>query len=248
MKKIIIVIGAVALMALAVQAATQSDVSASGGLSLNSAFVRRGQVLNDKPVLQPALTLQKDRLLLNVLYSMNVTDSQDNETLEATENDLTLAYQLPSEKLLFTLGLIQYQFNGRKYGASTREVFFDFGLPLALKPSITFYFDLDAVKGFYVKAALTYTKEVSEKLTWIASAYAGYGDKKYNAFFFDYEKDAANDANLNVSAKVALKDGWALIPFVQYSALLDSNIKNIVDARDTKTSLFLGGAQLNYTF
>ena len=70
------------------------DLSAEASLAYHTAYVWRGQVLNDESVLDPSLTTTFGDWSFNTWGSFDLTDNHKKEG-EFAEIDLTLSYAVP---------------------------------------------------------------------------------------------------------------------------------------------------------
>ena len=64
-------------------------------VGLASAYVDRGQVINDNPVFQPQLTLSQYNYSLNLWANYDFGANMDNVRNAVSEFDIALAYSLP---------------------------------------------------------------------------------------------------------------------------------------------------------
>ena len=96
-------------------------------VGLASAYVDRGQVINDNPVFQPQLTLSQYNYSLNLWANYDFGANMDNVRNAVSEFDIAFAYSLPIDinQMAFDIGLINYNYpgNGDSSNPSTTELF-----------------------------------------------------------------------------------------------------------------------------
>jgi hypothetical protein len=231
-------------------------VSVDADLPLYSAYVWRGQVLNDEPVFQPALNLTKGGFGFNAWGNCNLTDT-DMGKPDFSEIDLTLSYGRKVEQVGYGFGLIEYLFPHQTLSEGdriiaypgTREVYIRLSLPdLAVVPTISVYRDIDEAKGTYASAGLSYSREFGKKLTFELTASLGIADKDYNAFYFGVDKTLLNDLTIGAALTCKLRDNLSITPGLSYARFPDADI------RESAKDLYYDNSQLtcylnlNYVF
>jgi hypothetical protein len=242
------------LAAGAADATLQADVL--------SAYVWRGQVLNDELVVQPSLTAETDYgLSLNVWGNFNTTDrvSPENER-EFSEIDLNAAYSRRVSFFTLGVGFYQYLFPNQTVtddvtsnsaaALPTREVYVSAALEdVILQPTLTVYYDVDAVNGFYGSLGISHSFELTKELSLDLSASIGAADSEYNSVYFGVDEDALNDGNARASVSYALMESLTLTGYIQYTTLLDSDIKDAADVTYfNEGDIVWGGGSLAYSF
>jgi len=227
-----------------------SDVSVNADVGLYSAYVWRGQVINDNMVVQPSATVAKGPFSLNIWGNWNATDNASQDTGEI---DYTAAYTLPdaifTDAVTVDVGAIFYTFPGNGNGTeSTEEIFTTATFNnILLTPVVSVYYDVDQVNGWYGNFALSQGVEISDAMTAEIGGSIGYGTRNYNKTYFgnDNGSGAVNDYNIYVSADYALTENLSLGALLQYT-MLDGGVDDSgnYDADD----LVWGGINLSYTF
>jgi hypothetical protein len=262
----------VAALTAATGLARAEDAKLTAGLDVPvlSAYVWRGQVLNDKPVVEPSLTVSKAGFSLNAWANYNINNSyagyaQDNKR-DFSEVDLTASYAttVGSTNCPIALGggFVQYLFPNQtlttgegsnavsKAYPGSHEVYGTIGLPsLFLAPTLTVYYDFDAADGVYANLAFSQSFEVvKDTASVVASASLGFGNKKYNEYYFAESKSALNDLVLGLAVPITLPAGWTLKPMVQYVTLPDSAIGDGAEALYGHKSRVVGSLTASYAF
>ena len=252
MKKLIctIVIGMIAGLVVAQDAVMvqkqPSDVSVNADIGLYSAYVWRGQVLNDNMVAQPSVTAAYGPLSLNVWGNWNATDNAAQDTGEI---DYTAAYTLPlnTEAVTVDVGLIAYTFPGRGNGsAPTEEVFIKSTFnSIILTPVASLYYDVHEVNGWYGNLALSQSVEISDAMTAEIGGSVGFGTGNYNNYYFGRNSSAVNDCNIYVSTEYALTEKLSVGALLQYT-MLGGGVDN--SGNYEANDLVWGGINLSYKF
>jgi len=199
-------------------------VTVEAEVALVSSYLWRGQLLNDRPVLQPAATIAAHGYSLNVWANANLTD-RVGDSRELNEVDLALAYGRTVGLLDLEAGWIEYLFPNTPW-IRTREVYLCAGVskwPVA--PSLTLYYDLDEVDSCYAVAALEYSHELSDTLALELFASLGYGAGDYNDYYFGDGDGALNDATFGATLVWAVSDALALQASCAYTVLPDPGIR-----------------------
>lgn len=224
-----------------------SDVSISADVGLFSAYVWRGQVLNDRAVVQPSVTAAKGPFSLNVWGNLNLVGDDQQDT---TELDYTAAYTLPlnTDDVTVDVGMIFYTFPGDGNTAEeTEELFVTATLNnILLTPVASLYYDFDEAEGFYGNLAISQGVEISDAMSAEIGGSIGYGSQNYNKYYFgnDDAEGSLNDYNVYVSADYALSEKLSVGALLQYT-MLDGSVDNSgYEAND----LLWGGVSLSYQF
>lgn len=238
----------------------ENEVTLQANASLLSAYVWRGQVVNNGLVVQPSMTAAKGPLSFNVWGNYNIEGRDGLNDGKASEYDFTAAYRLPEglimDKVDLDVGVIGYEFTGdMKDDPSTEEIFSVLTLGnIILTPVVSAYYDIDEVNGWYGNFALSQTAEISDAFTAKIGGSVGYGTRNYNRYYFtnpdtkiegeDNGSGAANDYNVYVSADYAVTEQVTLGALVQYT-YLDGGVADNVNYTD---DLLWGGITAGYKF
>lgn len=248
----------VAGLAMAQVGVAQVEVGASADVSALSAYVWRGQVLNDEAVVQPSATITKGGFSLNTWGNFNLTDEATGDSSEFSEVDLTAAYGRSIGPVALSAGLIEYLFphqtltdaDGRGVAyPGTREVYCSASLPgLPVVPALTLYYDYDEADSFYGVGALSYTAKLMDALSLGLFASLGYGAADYNEFYFGVDDAALNDANVGASLAWTVAPFLTVTPACQYTMLVDSDVEDGAEGlyKDKDQTIF--SLKATYTF
>ncbi|MBU0715044.1 MAG: MipA/OmpV family protein [Verrucomicrobia bacterium] len=231
-------------------------------LGMYSAYVSRGQVNSDRPVIEPALTVKKHGVRLNVWGNLDLSD-QVTGRRQFSEVDLTAAYDFPVPVIEASAGIIEYLYPNTPR-PSTREVFLSVAWPNPIaEPELNAYYDFGDVQGAYFNMSLEHDFTfLKDRLHLTPGANSGWGSRSYNTYNFAWNVDnettsddfiTSQDAGLvngeaYVIAEYALTPSLILGGRALYAWLWNSDIE--AGARqiyfDVKQWVF--GGSLSYKF
>lgn len=254
-----------ALCSIALLPLVAGAAEASLDAQVNSAYLWRGQLLNDEAVFQPSLTVSTDYgLSFNTWGSFNLTDSLGEDAdQEFTEVDLTVSYALPIEAVDAEIGVAEYVFphattvvfaeDESTIAAvsypDTREVFARLGLKTLLAPTLYVAYDFDEAEAFYGSIGVSHGVDVTEAFNAELALSLGAGDSDYNLYYFGIDDEALNDATATLTLTYAISESVSLGGYVTYMKLVDSDIEDAADATYFNDGdEVVGGGTLSYTF
>ena len=126
-------------------------------VGLATAYVDRGKVINENPVMQPQLTLSQYGYSLNLWANFDFGRNMDNVTDAVSEFDIAFAYSLPIDvnQMAIDLGLINYNYpgNGDIPNPSTTELFLSttfLSFQDIFTPSISVYADIQELSLIHI--------------------------------------------------------------------------------------------------
>jgi hypothetical protein len=234
-----------------------------------SAYVWRGQVLNNEMVAQPAGTVTKGRLSFNVWGNFNLTDVT-TEQPEFTEIDLTLIWSGKAGHMGYSAGVVEYLFphqtvmteeevivNGQasvqQRGIAypgTREITVGVSLPdLPVAPTVTLYYDVDEANSLYAIVSAGWSQKfIKEAVTVSLNVSAAYAMEDYNAFYFGVEQAGWNDLATGLTATFAPVEWLSVTPSVQYVMLLDDDIRDGAEGIYADKDQVVWGVKLSVAF
>jgi len=242
------------------QASALEDVAVDVSIDYAGKYIWRGQALTDDPVVQPSVTLSKDKLSLNIWGSMDTTNwnsSNYKDSGEFREIDYTLDYTdaLPGvDGATYSAGFIYYSFPTVSNTAdATSELYAGVGFDCVLSPTATLYYDVDEVGGFYASFGISHSLDISELglsedmiNSLDLSATLGYADRKYNNDYWSNSVDAINDLVISATIPVKLCSNATLNASCNYVSLLDSSIKR--NATSQKSDYVYGSIGVAMSF
>lgn len=233
------------LAALAVLGAVTAAVPALGlegslDAAVLSRYLWRGMTLNDRPVLQPSLTLAHGALEATVWASVDLTDDQGHR-YQDTEIDYALSYTFDLPRVALAVTAYTYTYPHTGYAATT-EVWASATWKTVLEPTLTVVRDVDEVDGTYL--LLTASQPLgllrsrsSDGL--VLSVNVGHGDRAYAAGYFPTSDVAGvTDVGAQLDWPLALGPGELCVT-LQVATFTSSRIR-VPDFEDDRTSAVLG--------
>jgi hypothetical protein len=216
-------------------------------------YVWRGQNLNDDPAFQPGFIASYKGLTAGVWGSLDTTDIHHNSG-EFTEIDYYAYYSgdVPGIDVLgFSVGAIYYDFPNTTYNGTT-ELYWGLNMDVPLKPSVTFYHDIDEADGLYISTGISHTIdkifELGSDVPVALELGASYGwaDSSYNEYYWGVDSNKANDLSLSSAFPFEIS-GWSIKPSLKYAMLISEDIKD-ADTYDTDNNIFYVGIGFAKTF
>ncbi len=195
-------------------------------LSLQSAYVWRGMVLNDRPVFQPSLTVSAGPLSASVWTNVDLTSDHGHRG-ETSEIDYWLAYTFAGNDAELTVTCYDYTFP-HATDASTQEVWATVTLKtLPFSPSLSAIRDVNAVDGWYF--LLTGSQPLGLLKTGrsgglLLTLNLGHGDRDYAAGYFpDLALGGVTDYGVRLDWPVKLGPGTLTLD-AQYTGFTDKRV------------------------
>jgi hypothetical protein len=238
------------------------NLTVISALAFYSAYVSRGQVNSDRPVIQPALTVQKYGARLNVWGNYDLSEKVTGK-LQFSEVDLTAAYDFPVRVIEVSAGIIEYMYPNTP-SPSTREAFLNVAWPNPIAvPELDVYYDFGDVRGAYVNLSLEHDfKIMADRLTLTPGVNSGWGSRSFNTYNFSWSGQnatasvdpiTAQDAGLvngeaYVLAEYALTPSLILGGRVLYAWLWHSDIEAGARQIYFNVEQWVFGGSLCYTF
>ena len=256
------IVAATPVASIAAEATTDeaSTLSASIDLPILSAYVWRGQVLNDEGVVQPSATISKGGFSLNYWQNFALTDQSTGDEFEFTEHDITVSYSFacPLTKADVTFGVVNYDFPNPADAetepaliADTREAFVTFGWSCPANPTLAIYYDFKEADGFYANLGIGHSIGLNDQISLDLGANAGWADSDWNTYYFPSETEQDEefvDANFTVALPIALNDSWTITTAAQYMMLIDNDIEDSADVAYLDKEQLVGSVKASYTF
>lgn len=253
----------------------KSPVSLAATLDVYSAYVWRGQVLNDRPVWQPGATVSYNTgdygtFAANAWANFDMTHRVGHTAAAGlNELDYTLSYTKDVGPVSLSVGHIWYTFpklnghitdgNGNRqdnYGHSTREIYVTAAYNNDLvTPFVKVYHDYEFAEGFYGNAGLTKTVSVNDRISVGSEISLGAADSQYmRAYTQDAEKDQAFvDFNAALFTSYALTDNVSVGLRVAWMSLVDQDVRKSINnsggqGNNGDTDTLWGGVNLAVNF
>ena len=214
-----------AILTVLALATLGAEPTANLDLTANSQYIWRGQMVDDKPVIQPELTLGWAGLEAGAFGNYSTDANEYNET------DLSLSYTYG----ILTAGVVTYLYDPDD--GNTSEAFLTLAPDWTVAPYATIYRDIDLVDGWYGELGVGVTRDLACDmnlcdLSLEVKAWLGAGDSKYNEAYWGVDDDLLNDANVSLALPWAPKEWLTVTPAVQYMWLVDSDLANTVEDED----------------
>jgi uncharacterized protein (TIGR02001 family) len=228
----------------------QGDIEVSANIGLYSAYVWRGQVINDHLVAQPSLDLSKGLFSLNIWGNYNINGKGGQDDFDLSEVDYTFAYSVPmnTDDFSVDVGLIHYTFPGVNVD-DTDELFISTVFNnIILTPVLSIYYDVNEVPGDGVYANLAFSQAfcISDPLCCEIGASVGWGNNDYNEHYFGATSSyGMNDYNIYTSVDYMLSEQLFVGARLQYT-YLDGAQQN--SGNYLADDLVWGGINLSYEF
>lgn len=232
---------------------------------LYSAYVWRGCILNDRPVWQPSVASSLDLFgygALNANLWMNYDlwgqKRVGHQTFAGlSEIDYTLSYSVDIKDVSLEVGHIWYTFpkaNGSDYAGSTKEVYGKAAYNNKIvTPSIGFYGDYDAVKGWYIPVGLNHEFALTDQLTLGLDAIVGLGDKKELNAYHGGDRTLEGglcDFTADAYLSYAVTDNLSLGAKLAWTSILGGDARGNAKDQDPmdETDILWGGISATLTF
>jgi hypothetical protein len=231
----------------------QADLAVTGESGFYSAYVWRGLILNDGPVSQPSLTVEKGAFSLNIWANYNIDGKDGGPDKDVNETDFTLSYTIPdsSDNFDINVGAIHYAYSDPRFDdIDTTELFVSSTFyNIILTPVVSLYYDADQVEGWYGSLALSQGFEISDALTAEVGGSVGMGEGGYNDYYFGSGAGGAgmNDYNVYVSGSYAVTEDLSLGAKLAYTMLDGAVADEGKDYYGADNTLW-GGVSLSYQF
>ena len=227
-------LAAIALFASAALAQDEKNWSLDVGVDYSDHYLFRGiSVLGDNEVLVPHATFSSGNF--NVYYYGYVGDipadfTSSGNTISYREDDFGADYTLAlTEKVGLTLGAVAYMYNDQttnEYGAAdTYELYAIAAFDVPLSPTLSYYRDMDAIKGAYASIAISHSFPLGSKASFDFSASVGF-DFGYNlgsgtVSGLKKSNGDLNDLLVGIDIPIQVNDWLSVHAMAQQSISLD---------------------------
>ncbi|MDD4872500.1 MAG: hypothetical protein PHR77_18275 [Kiritimatiellae bacterium] len=257
MKKCFIIVGFLGTALLSTSLAQEAkdappSPSAYVQLPVLSAYNWRGQVTDDRLVIQPYMSVTRFGFTASAWGNFSLDDKYTGKH-GFSEVDLTLSYLIPVSFAEISFGVIDYLPTVTNANWSLHEMFIIAKYPNNwITPRVEAYRSFDDYVGYYILGGLSHQFELGKKLALTADFYSGFGSSKWNVYSFGVDGNRMNDAAVSLALKYQLTDTLYLTPSIKYAWLWDSVIKagakEILPATSSDSEMLIGGLALEYSF
>ncbi|MBA4387308.1 MAG: hypothetical protein C0404_04960 [Verrucomicrobia bacterium] len=216
-----------------------------------SVYNWRGEVIDDRPVFQPYVSVTHKGVTFSTWGNFPLTDV--NATNRGfSEIDLTLSYALPVAPMEVSVGVINYL----PVDVDTfrlHEVFLTAKYPNGIvTPRLEVYRSFSDYVGCYIMAAISRDVEITEQLKVSCEFVTGYGNAAWNTYSFGVDEAGLNDGAVSLTLKYAVSDALVISPSVKYVWLWESKMKAgslaTYNAAYPDPNMFIGGLMVEYSF
>lgn len=241
-QQLAIIMALIRLADAAAPAGQQEPVKIAVVADYFSKYIWRGQNVNDRSVLQPAISASAYGFTGSIWGNIDLTNKSQtapDNAWEFSEFDYTLDYTsvVPDVNWLnFSVGTIYYRFPNTVYNPTT-EIYGGLSLNAPLSPAFKWFRDVDEFKGscfqFGVGQFFEKIIKVNEKCYCglQLGASIGWANSAYNSGYFGIDGGKFND--LTLSAGFCMQIGsWMVRPSVNYSTMLSDSIRQATDKSD----------------
>ena len=241
--------------------AADMDVAGEVTARAASAFVWRGRPMNSDGVIQPEVHLDVGPFSLNVWATWDLQATE--ETPGRTRVDTSLDYTYRWNVFEFKGGAVVYAYrHDPAKSRDTCELYASAVANVAFLPSLIVYRDISQNNGFYAAASVTDKRSLCKDVDALLSARLGAASSGFNASLFDFSttnppaatvpvnvaKSAILDFDISLSVPVALPHNMKLTPRVDYVSLVDSDLRDAVEAADKKPDNLVATLALSWDF
>ena len=241
--------------------APNTGLSFATTLDVYSAYVWRGEVINDRPVWQPGATASYatgnyGTLSANVWGNFDMTDRNDHKKFGGvSEFDYTASYAIDVGPVSLSAGHIWYTFpsvTDSAYGESTREIFVTAQYNNNIvNPFVKAYYDYALVKGTYVNLGLNKTIKLNDRVAVGSEVSLGVGDGNVMSGYYGTDEDAGlADFNAALFATFSITDHITVGPRLAWMSLLDKGARDASASAGVydDTDILWGGVNLAASF
>lgn len=231
-----------------------AEFSLEMSMDYASKYIWRGIAVNDDPVLQPSTTIGYGGLGFNWWGNFDLTDGDrppfdgdpttpgiqavdpDSSVREDnfSEYNWTIFYGDSIEDIEWEVGFIEYYFPGTGDGEDndTQEVYAKAGLDTYLKPTLSVYYDIEEIHGFYGKFDVEHgwVLDDDEQFEFSLGASIAYASSDYHDGYFGVNDDGFTDATVFAALTCAVTEQFSVAYTLNYSTLVDSDVEDAADA------------------
>jgi hypothetical protein len=197
-------------------------------LPVNSKYMWRGLELNEDSVFQPEAWVKYKSLSLRVWSNMELTDvhnghGENGDSGDFTQVNYILQYENSIDKIKFNGGYIYYDYPHTSY-PGTWELFGSIGFDMLLSPTLTVYRDFKEADGWYSTFGLSHAIELNQFLnsTLNLSGNIAFSSENHTKYYYGKDTNTFTNSLLSAGLKIPITDAIAIVPTVNYSALLGS--------------------------
>jgi hypothetical protein len=217
---ILLAVAAVSTSAMAVEL----DLEASASVDIFDKYVWRGQQVGNKTVIQPSATIGQGAYSFNVWGNMPILKNDSSgKPWSFQELNYILDYAGSYDKFSYSGGFIIYDFPNT-LNLTAHEIYGTVGYDTFLSPSLEIYKGTYKATGFYVKAAIEHSLELTETLALDLGSSLAWADNQYNKTYFGGAPAGFNDFVLSAALPIDVA-GVPIVPSLSYVTLVDDKVR-----------------------
>jgi hypothetical protein len=211
------------------RARNQSTTSLSYGAEadLNARYVWHGITYSEGPVLQPSLWLSKDGFTATIWGNLAMTD--ERQARRFNEVDLIFSYRLERKRvtieptILFYFDRPRAQLDDPPSGMASVKLSVPVG-PLSIYTNQEVDF-LSYRGAYFGDVGVALERQIAGRAKLAGDINLGWGSETFNRIFVGIPKRAFNVTGVDVSVTYTLNDRIYLRPHVEFSYVLDHQLR-----------------------
>lgn len=232
---VVLAAAAVACLAPAVRAQSAEPPKDSGWtvgaeLDLNSRYLWRSLVWNDKRVAQPSVWLGRSGWTLSAWSNFVLGDEPNRR--QFNEVDLRLSYQTDLGPFAIepAVNIYSYPNQDPAENPATGELEIQVSYPIGpFSLETAHFFDFWKNAGGYVgELGCEFETDPAESLTLSVAARLLYTNAKFNEYYIPYDKAAVHSLVLELGLMVRLSDAITVRPHLEWNRILDAGVRSAI--------------------
>jgi hypothetical protein len=226
------------------------NVDTEIGVTLASSYAWRGRMVRDKAMVQPEINISLQRVNINFWGTWDI-DSDEVDTSERTRVDSSIDYGFMLGAVQMKAGLVVHAWHDEPVLGTrdTYETYVDMvATEWPMYPSLVIYHDFGTIQGYYGALSIMEGREITDKISADLKMSIGAGSESFNEKWFSASnptigttepsstgtspsaKAALVDLTASVEFPMELRDGWSIVPKVEYVTLLDPDLRSAARA------------------
>lgn len=233
------------------------EVQGDASVAVASSYFWRGKEIHDSVVLQPEVTLGIDRWTISVSGTWDMTG--ESELSARTRIDAQADYGIEWKNIRFKAGAAvrTYHNDPADMESDTCEVYAHAAADMSFCPSVTIYYDLGKINGLYAQLSAGETWKVHQEVDLVLDVGLGLASSGFvQKFLAGAEAGPDGDTSLrggvvdlscSLSAPVTYRK-YVITPMVEYVTLIDSALRDAVEAAGRNSSGVIGSLTVSRSF
>lgn len=215
-------------------------ISLGAEADMNSKYIWRGIVFENRPVVQPSVWASARNFTLSIWN--NHVPGRETGVGIGDEIDFILTYEQDWQLFSSELEFGYYLYPGDDESPATGELTVSFSRSMGLFSASTAHvFDLLEYRGsYYGEASLSVEREMARGLTLQTRAFTGWASAKFNETYAGVWGDALNLAGLEGTATWRIAGPLYVRPHVETYFTLDRTIAEATQHHITSAGLAIG--------